>query len=253
MMEKRVFVKDIETNYKVFGEGKPFLILHGWGSKSDRWQKVGELLAENGFRVIVPDLPGFGKSQEPKTGWSLDNYVEWVKEFSETAPELQQNFYLLGHSFGGAMAAKFSIKYNQKVEKLFLFGAAAIRKITIKKQVLGRMSKFAKVFSFLPFYNLAKKSFYRFIVGSSDYLQVDGVMKETFLKVLSDDLSQKLSFIKVPAVILWGDKDDTTLIEDAHWIHKKILHSTLVILPGADHVPYIHMPEILAQKILDNI
>ncbi|MEK7664073.1 MAG: alpha/beta hydrolase [Patescibacteria group bacterium] len=253
MKEKTVIVKNIETNYKIFGTGKPFLILHGWGSDSGKWKSTAELLSQKNLCVIIPDLPGFGKSQQPESAWGLDNYVDWTLELTQKIPELHNQFYLLGHSFGGALAAKFAIRHNQKVIKLFLCAAAAIRKKTIKKQVLRKVSKLAKIFHFLPFYPLARKAFYKFVVGVSDYLKVDGVMKETFLKGISDDLSQKLSFIKLPVVILWGDKDDTTSVEDAHWIHKKIFHSKLVIIPGANHAPYLHVPEALSQNILSNI
>lgn len=255
MTEEKVIVKTLKINYKTFGPkaGRPFLIFHGWGSKSDRWEKLGELLAVNNIRVVVPDLPGFGKSQEPQFAWNLDNYVEWVHEFSQKVGGLQNSFYLLGHSFGGAVAAKYSIKYAQQVDTLFLFGAAAIRKRSIKKQVLGRISPLVKIFSFLPFYSLAKRAFYKFVVGGSDYLRVQGVMKETFLKAISEDLSQKLLFIKVPTVIIWGDKDDTTLVEDAYFINKKIENSTLVIIEGGDHDLEQKMPEALAEKILENL
>lgn len=254
MEARTVLVHGLQTHYKVFGSaGTPVLVLHGWGSDAGKWQETAQLLSQHNICVIIPDLPGFGNSGQPSSPWSIDQYVEWVKDFCEGVPELKSDFYLLGHSFGGAVAAKFSIKYVQKVKKLFLLAAAAIRKRTIKKQVLRRVSKLAKIFSFLPFYPLAKRAFYRFVVGGNDYLKADGVMKETFLKAISDDLSQKLSFIKVPVVVFWGDKDDTTLVEDAHWMNKKIPKSTLVIIPGADHAPYLHMPEVLVQNILQHV
>ena len=152
MEEKKVLVKNLEVSYKISGsssqilqdktwedKSQPFLILHGWGSKSDRWQKIGELLEQKGLKVIIPDLPGFGKSEVPLKAWNLDDYVEWVREFSEQLPELKGNFYLLGHSFGGALTAKFSIKYSQKVKKLFLVSAACIRKNTTIKKFLYKI------------------------------------------------------------------------------------------------------------------
>lgn len=253
MIEKRVLVKNIEVNYKVFGNGEPFLILHGWGSKSDRWQKVAELLVEKNIMVIVPDLPGFGQSQEPKNPWSLDNYVEWAKEFSDLLPELKNGFYLLGHSFGGSLAAKFCIKYSQKVEKLFLVSASCLRKATLKKKILYKISKIVKLFSFLPYYELFRKVFYKFIFKKSDYPYVDGVMKETYLNVISDDLSQKLSFIKVPTAIIWGDKDTLTPVEDAEFINKKIQNSKLIIIFNAQHSLQIETPDILVKKVLENL
>jgi len=133
MIERQIRVKDLKINYKVFGsssqilqsktwedKGKPILILHGWGSKSDRWEATAELLAKKGFFVVVPDLPGFGKSETLKEVWGVDTYVEWVNKFSDSIPELKNGFYLLGHSFGGAVSVKFAIKYAQKIHKLFL-------------------------------------------------------------------------------------------------------------------------------------
>ncbi len=253
MIEKKILVKNIEVNYKVFGEGKSMLILHGWRSSSDRWQKAAELLAEKGVKVIVPDLPGFGLTPEPKMSWNLDNYVEWVRELSEKIPELNKSFYLLGHSFGGAVSVKFAIKYNQKVEKLFLVAAACIRKKTFLKKVLYGFSKFIKIFSFLPYYQLARKAFYKFIIKKSDYIHFSGIMQEIYLRIISEDLSQRLSFVKIPTIIIWGDADESTPIEQAHFINKKIEKSKLIIIPKENHALQIKVPELLTEKILDNL
>lgn len=253
MTEKQILVKDLKINYKVFGEGKPFLILHGWRSKSQRWENVAELLINNNLQVIIPDLPGFGESQEPNQAWNLDGYVEWLKEFCDKVPELNNGFYLLGHSFGGSVAAKFSIKYNQNIKKLFLVAASCVRTVTFSKKALISLSRLFKVFYFLPFYESFRKYFYRFILRKSDYPYVSGIMKEIYLKVIEEDLSQKLLFIKVLTTIIWGDKDDWTPIEYAHIINEKIPHSKLVIIPGAGHNLHINSPEILAEKVLENL
>ena len=253
MEEKQVIVKNLTVNCKIIGSGKPILFLHGWGSNSDRWVKIAELLAEKNLMIIIPDLPGFGKSQIPESPWSLDNYVEWLLEFSNTVPELSKDFYLLGHSFGGALAAKFSIKYSQRVTRLFLVAAACVRKRTTLKKWLYNISKTVKIFSFFPYYDMVRKAFYRFVLRKSDYPYVSGIMKETYLKVISDDLSQKLNFIKVPVVIVWGDKDESTPIDQAYFINKKIPHSSLVVIPGAGHAVQLQFPELLAEKIIDNI
>ncbi len=252
-MEKKVLVKNIEVNYKIFGQGSPFLILHGWGSKSDKWQKVAELLREKNIMVIIPDLPGFGLTPEPKNAWNIDNYVEFVNEFSQKVPELNKDFYLLGHSFGGAVAVKFTIKYNQRVEKLFLVAASCIRKKTFAKKVYYTVSKIIKIFSFLPYYKLARKAFYKFVIKKSDYIYFSGVMQESYLRIISEDLSQRLSFVKVPTILIWGQEDDLTPIEQAEFINKKISNSKLIVIPGAKHPLEIQVPEILAEKILDNV
>lgn len=244
-------INGIKTNYQVFGEGRPFLILHGWGSNSERWQKVGELLAEKGLKVIIPDMPGFGKSEKPKTPWNFNNYVSWAEEFTKTLN--LESFSLLGHSFGGAIAVKVAVDAPQKTNRLFLVASACIRKRTVLKKVLAKISKVVKVFSFLPYYLLVRKAFYKFIIRKSDYVYTEGIMKETYLKAISEDLSCHLSFIKAPTIIIWGDKDESTPVEDAHFINKKIRNSKLIIIPGADHNLNQKAPEILAEKILENL
>ncbi len=254
MQERQIIVKNVSTNYKIFGQGqKTLLVLHGWPSKSDTWQSVAETLALEGNQIIVPDLPGFGKSQEPKTAWSLDDYVQWLQEFCHAVPQLSGNFYLVGHSFGGALAAKYTIQYSQQVEKLFLVSAACVREKTTTKKTFGLVATVGKWFSWLPYYALMRKAFYKFIIRKSDYAYVSGLMKETYLKVISDDLSQKLFFIKVPTVIIWGDKDEYTPLNQAKLINQKIEGSKLVVILGAGHALQIKNAEKLAQIVLENL
>ena len=233
------------------GEGIPFLILHGWGSASDRWTKEAEIISKKGFKVIIPDLPGFGQSDKLIRPWTVNDYAKWFEGFIESL-EIQ-NFYLLGYSFGGALASKIAVKYSQRVQKLFLVASAVIRKKTTQKNFLAGFSKFIKIFYFLPCYSFFRKAIYKFIFRRSDYVYTEGIMKETYLNVISDDISFHLSFIKVPTVIIWGDKDQSVPIDDAHVINEKIKNSKLIIIPGADHLMHRKIPEILAEKISENL
>ncbi len=240
----RTSIKGLEVNYEIIGEGKPLLILHGWGSNSKRWQKVGELLAEIGVKVIIPDLPGFGNSDKPSTVWNLDDYCDFIQEFVKLLN--LEKFYLLGHSFGGALAVKYSLRFPGKIDKLFLVSAACSRKSSFKKKLLYIISKIFKVFSFIPF---IKKAFYKFIIRKSDYLDTEGIMRDIFLKIIKENLSDILSQVQVPTVIIWGEKDDVTKIKDARLINKKIKGSHLKIIPGASHDLNTKVPEELFESI----
>lgn len=251
MLEQEISIKDINTVYKIFGEGKPFLILHGWDSNSDRWIEVAELLSEKGFKVIVPDLPGFGKSDALLTPWNTNKYISWIENFI-----LEINlgdFYLLGHSFGGALASKLAVKHAQDTKKLFLVAAACVRKKTTRKSFLAKISKIVKIFYFLPYYKFFRKAVYKFIIKKSDYVHVDGIMKETYLNIIAEDLSFHLPFIKVPTVIIWGSKDSFTPIEDGQFISKQIKNSKLIVIPDAGHDLNRKQPEILAEKVFSNL
>ncbi len=251
MREEKILINGLEINYRIIGEGKPLLILHGWGSRSEKWERVGELLIKKGFKVIILDLPGFGKSQKLLVSWNLDEYCNFVEKFINFLG--LDKFYLLGHSFGGGLSTKYSIKFPHKIEKLFLVASACIRRKTFKKNLLAKSSKVLKIFSFLPFYSLFRKAFYKFIVRKSDYLYTEGIMKETYLKIISEDLSNILSFISVQTIIIWGDNDDVTPLADGKFINQQIKNSKMIIIPGGDHDLEQKMPEILAEKILENL
>jgi len=258
-----ILINGVKTNYQVFvppqrdpasgGRKGPsaFLILHGWGSASDRWIKEAEIISGRGFKVIVPDLPGFGASDKLEKPWTVNNYVRWFEEFTKALN--LENFYLLGYSFGGALAAKIAVKYPQRVQKLFLVAAAVIRKKTTQKKLSAKISKIIKLFYFLPYYGLFRKAVYKFIIRKSDYVYTEGIMKQTYLNVVIDDVSFNLPFIKVPTIIIWGDKDQSVPIEDAYLIKEKIKSSKLVVISGADHLMHKQLPEILAEKIIENL
>jgi len=246
-----IIINGVKTNYLTMGEGKPLIILHGWGSCSERWIKEAEIISAKGFKVIVPDLPGFGLSDKLSSPWRTNDYIKWLEEFIKQLGI--ENFYLLGYSFGGALAVKMAVKYPQRVEKLFLVSAAIIREKTAKKDVAKKVSKLVKIFQFVPFYKLFRKAVYKFIIRKSDYVYTEGVMKETYLNVISDDVSFNLPFIKVPTIIIWGDKDQSTPVEDARTAKAKIKNSKLIIVSGATHLIHKEMPEILSDKILENL
>src|SRR4030067_1854700 len=96
----------------------PIVLLHGWGAGSKHWGRVKSFLENRGYKVFSPDLPGFGQNPPPNVAWNIDNYREWVRKYCEDN-NLPQVF-LLGHSFGGSVAVKFTVKYPDKVQKLVL-------------------------------------------------------------------------------------------------------------------------------------
>jgi pimeloyl-ACP methyl ester carboxylesterase len=141
----------------------------------------------------------------------------------------------------------------QEIKKLFLVSAACVRKKTAKKSFFKRVSKIIKIFYFIPYFDLFRRAVYKFIIGKSDYVYVQGMIRETYLNVISEDLSFHLPFIKVPTTIIWGDKDEITTMDDAHFINNQIKNSKLIIIPGAGHDLNRKQPEILAEKVLENI
>ncbi len=232
------------------------LILHGWGSSGKSWNKVKESLNSLGYSVIIPDLPGFGQEPEPPKPWSVDDYVSWVEQFC--IKNNLNNFLLLGHSFGGRVAIKFTAKYQERIKKLILFSAAGVtprpkNKLSLLK-ILAKVIN--SVFS-LPvlnlFENISRKVFYK-ILGNRDYYFLSSqIMRETFKKVIEEDLSSYLNKINTSTLIVWGEKDLMTPVSDAQKIHQEIPNSVLKIVPNENHYFYAKNPEKLVEAIKEFI
>jgi len=249
MREEILNVQGLQVSYKTAGEGPAVLILHGWGSSSASWQSVQVGLSQQGYEVIIPDLPGFGKSAEPRSPWGIEKYRVFVEEFVNALG--LKEFYLLGHSFGGGLALAYTAKNPERVKKLFLVAAAIRREKSLRKHILRTAAKIGKFFSFLPFYALFRKAVYKYIIRTSDYPYQKGIMKDIYLKVIGQDLFPLLSEVKVPTVILWGEKDDVVSVEDAYFIKKHIKDSQLALFPEGDHDIEQKMPHAFTQKILE--
>ena len=234
------------------------LILHGWGSSSKNWSRVRELLENQGHKVLAPDLPGFGENHAPEKPWSMSDYVEWVKNHCEK--NNLERIVLLGHSFGGGVAIKFSCAFPEKVSKLILVSPAFRRRESLKKiifLILTKLGKFVFTITGLillwPLEEQIKKLLYK-LAGTTDYHKLDinnmVIMKETFKKITKEDLTHCLSGIKAPTLIVWGKRDVMTPIKEAYIAKKEINNAELEIIGDGEHGLNLQKPEVLSEKII---
>ncbi|MFA5985796.1 MAG: alpha/beta hydrolase [Parcubacteria group bacterium] len=210
------------------------LFLHGWQSQASHFAKTLQKCPN----AIAVDLPGFGESDTPSTAWSLDDYVDFVAHFIE---KLQiTNPIIAGHSFGGSIGIVYCARGNL-VKKLILIGSAGIRKKNIKKYGFYIIAKIFKIPFALPgmrtLRNSVRKWFYKKI-DSEDYLHA-GVLTETYQKIITDDLTQRLQKITVPTVLIWGENDTETPLENGKLMERLIKNSQLHVIPHAGHYVFI--------------
>ncbi|MBK6937731.1 MAG: alpha/beta hydrolase [Chitinophagaceae bacterium] len=116
-MTKEIIFKDKRIYYKTSGNGKPVMLLHGFGEDGDIWQKQAEFLAIN-YKVIVPDLPGSGNS-ELADDMSIEGMAEVVKTILEK--EALAPCPVIGHSMGGYITLALAEKYPQLLSAFGLF------------------------------------------------------------------------------------------------------------------------------------
>lgn len=228
----------------------PLVILHGWGASARSFDKIKGLLEQKGISVFVFDLPGFGSELAPKEAWSVDDYVEWARKRIENEGKI----ILFGHSFGGRIAIKFAAKYPEKLAGLILCDAAGVTpRPKIKIAVFNFLSKIGNAIFSLPFLKflqpLARKFVY-WLSGERDYYYLKkSVMQKTFRLVIEENLRPHLTEIHVPTLIVWGEKDRMTPLNDAYTIHNGIAGSKMEILKNIGHNPHLECPEKLAEII----
>mgnify|MGYP001566704708 CR=1 FL=1 len=251
--EKAVSINGIETNYKVAGKGELILILHGWNGSSDSWIAIQKILAIAGYKVLVPDLPGFGKTKTPQEIWGIDDYVDWVDNFIKTQVKDKEPFFLIGHSFGGRLSIRYTVKNPEKLKKLILIASAGIKpNPEIKTIMISLAARIGNAF-FTPrimrrLRDYAKNLFYIFL-RHKDYVKAEGTMRNIIVRVINEDLSADLPNIKTKTFLIWGDADKLVPVKYS-WIFKeKIENSELKILPKIGHSPHIEIPEKLAEII----
>lgn len=250
---KKIVINDLRINLKILGEGEPLLILHGWGDSFNSWVRVQEILAEKGFKVFIPDLPGFGKSDAPKSAWGLDDYSDFIFNLSQEL-NLPQ-FFLIGHSFGGRISIKFVNNYPEKVKILVLVGSGGIKlKLDFKTKMIYGVARIGKfLFTkrvFRSFQKTAKTLFY-FALRKRDYIKAQGIMRQIIKKVIAEDLLPEVCQIKTKTLIVWGERDKSIPVEAAHIFKREIKNSQLNIFPQIGHSPHKQIPEKLAEIILD--
>ena len=124
---KYISVSGINLHYVGAGQGPVVLLLHGLGTSWVTWQRNIEPLADAGFTVLAPDLPGHGDSDKPE-GWSYDplSCARLVYDFARALGA--ERFSLVGNSAGGLMAALLALEHPEHVEHLVLVASGGLTK-----------------------------------------------------------------------------------------------------------------------------
>ncbi|MGF6769974.1 non-heme chloroperoxidase [Paraburkholderia sp. GAS199] len=108
--------------YKDWGTGQPIVLSHGWPLNADMWELQMKFLADNGFRVIAYDRRGFGRSDQPWTGYDYDTFAGDIQSLIE-ALDLH-DVILGGFSMGGGDVARYIGRFGTaRLAKAFLLSA----------------------------------------------------------------------------------------------------------------------------------
>lgn len=213
------------------------IILHGWKLNSGKYQKLQRIFTDKGYKIFLPDLPGFGKNSDIDKIYSLEDYADFVLDYI-TKNQINSPI-LLGHSFGGRISLVVGAKQPSLIKSLVLTGVPGfIPTAKLKVNFFYYLAKIGKViFSIWPFSilaNTARKCLYKG-AGAFDYYHTSGFLRETFKKIIRTDLEPYMKMIKIPTILIWGGEDTITPV----WIAEKMVNlikgSKLIIVPNEGH------------------
>lgn len=240
-MEKEIELEGLRVRMEVTGEGRPLILMHGWGCDHTTVRLIAATAAQT-HTVYNIDFPGFGGSQEPAEVWGVELYTRLVEDL--VRKEGLERPVLIGHSFGGRVSILYASR--NEVDKVVLVDAAGIKPKRSLKYYL-------KVYSFK-----AGKRFWELLLGkekaqervdrmrakrgSSDYAGASPMMRRILSKVVNEDLTDRLPLISAPTLLIWGENDTATPIADAKKMSRLIPGSGLVSFPGCGHYSFLDNP-----------
>lgn len=217
----------------------PVVLLHGWRHNLWALKPLGELLAPY-TEVHLVDLPGYGESSVPDESWGTREYAERIVQYLDEQGLKQVD--LVGHSFGGKIGAVLSSSHPDRIRKLVLMNASALRPLRTGREKfrfaailrIGKILKFIQnTFGIRWYHDYFIPKF-----ASADYKTSDGALRRVFVRIVNEDFSEEMKKVQADTLLLWGDQDTETRINIAERLLKILPKAKLVTLFGKGHEPF---------------
>ena len=261
-------VDSVRVHYQEAGEGNaPALILiHGFASSNLVWSKVLLPLADAGFRVIAPDLLGYGYSGKPRhLDYTIAGQAQMVVSLLKQLGI--ERAVLVGSSYGGAVAATIALDRSDLVEKLVLVGAVTNNKPT--RYMLMRLFGSPIIGDILSpllvgsrrLLRLRMKRVYdrhswvldeKRVEARHLPLRTRGTHRAIIRTVRhwdADRVSRDAHLITARTLLLWGDNDREVPLADGHRLQAEIPNSRLIVFRECGHLPHEEYPQAFTKVL----
>jgi len=230
------------------GKGFPLVLVHGFLGSSKMWEPQIDFFKDN-FRVITPDLPGFGKSNKAK----LHNSIQSISNLIlECLKEKKINkFHLLGHSMGGMIVQEMAKKSGNKISKLICYSTGPRGEMpgrfetvdqsrdNLKKNGLEIMARnIAKTW----FVKGENAKYFDICINAGKQASIETV-DNALIAFKNWNGVDTLKNIKNKTLIVWGDKDKSYNLEQIKTLEKNIPNSSLIVFNNCAHNIHLEEPE----------
>lgn len=262
LRRRSVQVGGLRIVYLEGGRGEPLILLHGLGADKDNFLLVARMLRPH-FRLLIPDLPGFGESDKPAdANYQLAQQIERLRAFSQAvgAP----HFHLGGNSMGGLLAGAYAAHHPQDVRSLWLLAPAGVKgaKPSELMRAIADAASELPIFArsidemrkLIAFVNHRPLWMPRFVLATMAAQQRRNYsLNRRIVAQLVDGpgLDELMhSQLDVPALIVWGDRDRALDVSGAEVMRRILPQAKIIIMPDVGHVPMIESPRQAALDFL---
>ena len=250
-MYLRLFVTGVESHYVTVAghrvhyyaagpaDGPVVVLVHGLGGRSDDWSNLAPYFFKAGFRVYLPDLPGYGRSEQPADfSYSIPDQAAAVVGFFDALGLKQVD--LGGWSMGGWIVQRIAAEHPERVRRLILFDSAGIYEkpnwdtglfTPRTPEELDQLDALLmpqppKVPGFVA------RDIVR-VVGKNGWVIHRALGTMLTGRDVTDAL---LPTLKMPVLIVWGAEDRITPLDEGEKMHALVPQSQLVVVPGCGHL-----------------
>ena len=238
------------------GNGFPLVLVHGFLGSSKMWKPQIDFFKYH-FRVITPDLPGFGRSNKAKSHNSIQSIANLLLDRLEE--KKIDKFHLLGHSMGGMIVQEMAKKNGGKISKLVCYSTGPRGEMpgrfetvdqsreNIKKNGLEVTAKnIAQTWFVLG----EKAKYFDLCLEAGKQTSIEAA-DNALIAIKNWDGVKNLQDIKNNTLIIWGDKDKSYNLGQVQTLEKNINDSNLVIFKGCAHNVHLEQPDQFNHTIKD--
>ena len=263
--------------------GKVVMLLHGKNFNGAYWRQTAEALTKAGYRVIIPDQIGFGKSSKPL------NYQYSFQDLARNTKQVLDGLGItkicvLGHSMGGMLATRFVLMYPDLIEKFILVNPIGLEDYKLKvpyqsidanyqkelKQTYESLKKYQQTNYYDGQWKPAYEEWLAPLAGwtlNKDYLIIAWNSALTSDMIITQPVVYEFEKVKTPTLLIIGQRDRTAIGKDmapkelqttmgnypelGRKTQDKIANSKLVPIEGVGHLPHIESFDQFIKPLLD--
>jgi pimeloyl-ACP methyl ester carboxylesterase len=220
-------------------DGPPVVLVHGLGGRAEDWRDLAPYLAKAGFRVYLPELIGYGRSEKPADfSYAIHDEADVVLGFLDALGLRQVD--LGGWSMGGAIVQHVAFDHPERVRRLMLFNSAGLFVLPTWDPKLFTPTSVAELDQLDVLLMPNPPTVPAFI--ARDILRVSNgrawIIHRAFAEMLTgkDATDKLLPQLKMPVLIIWGGEDHITPLSLGETMHKLVPQSELDVIPGCGHL-----------------